>query len=194
MFTCLRPPPPKKREKFPTLWGDHPEKHDCCFRTHNPASPTCLWRCWAVAWWTGVDISGRICQTDPDKLRHTAATHICIHSVVICPSIEFTKFPIIHPPAWVPHQHALAGSEDGHGGLTDFSILLKNATKPLTSFWLKSRERDVLSWYKRRCAACWRCWSTELRPAKTDGFAWLLNVNTCSKVHILNSSSTHSRP
>lgn len=43
-------------------------------------------------------ISGLICQTDPDKLRHTAATHICIRSLVICPSIEFAKFPIIHPP------------------------------------------------------------------------------------------------
>lgn len=55
---------------------------------------------------------------------------------------------------------------------------------------MKSRERDVQRWRKRR----WRCWSTELCPAKTDGVAWLLNVNTCSKVCILNSSSTHSRP
>lgn len=110
--------PPPSKKKIPTLWGDHPEKHDRCFRTHNPASPTCLRRCWAAAWWTGVDISGRICQTDPDKLRHTAAAHICIHSLVICPSIEFAKFPIIHPPVSMSivlheyhHQHALAGSE-----------------------------------------------------------------------------------
>lgn len=81
-----------------TLFWARPEKHDPCIRKHNPASPTCLWHCWVVVWWTGVDISGWICQNDSDKLVCTATTHISIHSLVICPSIEFAKFPIIRPP------------------------------------------------------------------------------------------------
>lgn len=101
MFTYLRTTtttPKNCKTVFPTLWGDHTDKRDRCFGKQNPASPTCLQCCRAVVWWTGVDIRGRICQTDSDKLCRTAATHICIHSLVICPSIEFAKFPIIPPP------------------------------------------------------------------------------------------------
>lgn len=87
---------PKNANLYP--WPCHSEKHDHCFWTHNPASPTCLRHCWVVDGWTAVDISGWICQTDSDKLRRTAAAHFYIHSLVICPSIEFAEFPIIRPP------------------------------------------------------------------------------------------------
>lgn len=116
-------PPPKKRKKFPTLWGDHPEKHDCCFRTHNPASPTCLRRCGVMNWrgykWTDMpDWSGQIAPHCSRSHLHTLSSNLPIYW--IC---KISHHPSAcqheHCPAWVPPP-ACSGRLWG-GGLTYFS-------------------------------------------------------------------------